>query len=54
MPDVKHVHTLPPSSEFSPSELLAMCNHEGTLPIDVLVAVCEKAGAADAFDELRA
>jgi putative tRNA adenosine deaminase-associated protein len=38
----------------SPSDLLAMCAHEGTLPIDVLVAVCEKAGCADAFDELRA
>jgi putative tRNA adenosine deaminase-associated protein len=38
----------------SADSLLAMCSHEGTLPIDVLVAVCEKAGAADAFDELRA
>lgn len=38
----------------SPSDLLAMCAHEGTLPIDVLVAVCEKAGCADEFDELRA
>jgi putative tRNA adenosine deaminase-associated protein len=34
--------------------LVAMCAHEGTLPIDVLVAVCEKAGAADVFDDLRA
>jgi len=38
----------------SAAELLAMCAHEGTLPIDVLVAVCEKAGCADTFDELRA
>jgi putative tRNA adenosine deaminase-associated protein len=38
----------------SAAELLAMCAHEGTLPIDVLVAVCEKAGCADMFDELRA
>lgn len=38
----------------SPSDLLAMCAHEGTLPIDVLVAVCEKAGCADQFDDLRA
>jgi putative tRNA adenosine deaminase-associated protein len=38
----------------SPSDLLAMCAHEGTLPIDVLVAVCEKAGAGDPFDALRA
>lgn len=35
-------------------ELLAMCAHEGTLPIDVLVAVCERAGCADAFDSVRA
>jgi putative tRNA adenosine deaminase-associated protein len=38
----------------SPADLLAMCAHEGTLPIDVLVAVCEKAGCGDAFDDLRA
>jgi putative tRNA adenosine deaminase-associated protein len=38
----------------SPADLLAMCAHEGTLPMDVLVAVCEKAGCGDAFDDLRA
>jgi putative tRNA adenosine deaminase-associated protein len=38
----------------SPADLLAMCAHEGTLPIDVLVAVCEKAGCGAAFDDLRA
>jgi putative tRNA adenosine deaminase-associated protein len=38
----------------SPTDLLAMCAHEGTLPMDVLVAVCEKAGCGEAFDELRA
>lgn len=38
----------------SPSDLLSMCAHEGTLPIDVLVAVCEKAGCGEAFDDLRA
>jgi putative tRNA adenosine deaminase-associated protein len=37
-----------------PSDLLAMCAHEGTLPMDVLVAICEKAGCGDAFDDLRA
>ena len=37
----------------SAAELLAMCAHEGTLPIDVLVAVCEKAGCGDTFDGLR-
>jgi putative tRNA adenosine deaminase-associated protein len=36
------------------ADLLSMCAHEGTLPIDVLVAVCEKAGCGDAFDNLRA
>ena len=35
-------------------DLLAMCAHEGTLPMDVLVAVCEKAGCGQAFDDLRA
>ncbi|MDQ6850190.1 MAG: tRNA adenosine deaminase-associated protein [Actinomycetota bacterium] len=35
-------------------DLLAMCAHEGTLPIDVLVAICEKAGCGAAFDDLRA
>jgi putative tRNA adenosine deaminase-associated protein len=38
----------------SASDLLAMCAHEGTLPIDVLVAVCEKAGCGEVFDDLRA
>lgn len=35
------------------SELIGMCAHEGTLPIDVLVHVCEKAGCGDIFDDLR-
>ena len=35
-------------------DLLAMCAHQGTLPIDILVAVCEKAGCADAFESVRA
>jgi putative tRNA adenosine deaminase-associated protein len=38
----------------SASDLLAMCAREGTLPIDLLVAVCEKAGCGAVFDELRA
>lgn len=38
----------------SAGDLLSMCAHEGTLPIDVLVAVCEKAGCGDAFDNVRA
>lgn len=35
------------------TDLLAMCEHEGTLPVDVLLAVCEKAGCGEAFEELR-
>jgi putative tRNA adenosine deaminase-associated protein len=35
-------------------DLLTMCAHEGTLPIDVLVAVCEKAGCGEVFDRVRA
>lgn len=38
----------------SATELLSMCAQEGMLPIDVLVAVCEKAGCGEVFDELRA
>jgi len=38
----------------APAELIAMCQHAGTLPVDVLVAVCEKAGCADAFEAVRA
>jgi putative tRNA adenosine deaminase-associated protein len=38
----------------SAADLLAMCAHEGTLPIDVVVAVCEKAGCADSFEAVRA
>lgn len=37
----------------SSGELLELCAHEGTLPIDVILAVCEKAGCADAFEALR-
>lgn len=38
----------------SATDLLSMCAHEGTLPIDVLVAVCEKAGCGQAFEDVRA
>jgi putative tRNA adenosine deaminase-associated protein len=37
----------------SAADLLAMCAHAGTLPVDLLVAVCEKAGCGPAFEELR-
>lgn len=37
----------------SADELLAMCGQPGTLPVDLLVAVCEKAGCGDLFENLR-
>jgi putative tRNA adenosine deaminase-associated protein len=37
----------------SSSDLMAMCAHAGTLPVDLLVAVCEKAGCGPAFEDLR-
>jgi putative tRNA adenosine deaminase-associated protein len=37
----------------SAADLLAMCAHPGTLPMDVLVAICEKAGCGEPFEELR-
>lgn len=37
----------------SAGALLELCAHEGTLPIDLIVAVCEKAGCADALEALR-
>jgi putative tRNA adenosine deaminase-associated protein len=36
-----------------PGELLELCAHEGTLPIDLIVAVCDRAGCVDAFESLR-
>lgn len=38
----------------SPAELLALAAHEGTLPIDIITAVCEKAGCGEQLDDLRA
>jgi putative tRNA adenosine deaminase-associated protein len=37
----------------SATDLIAMCAHAGTLPVDLLVAVCEKAGCGPAFEDLR-
>ena len=37
----------------SATDLLAMCAHPGTLPVDLLVAVCEKAGCGSVFEDLR-
>jgi putative tRNA adenosine deaminase-associated protein len=37
----------------SAADLLAMCAHAGTLPVDLLVAVCEKAGCGEVFEDLR-
>ena len=38
----------------SATDLLGLCAHEGTLPIDVIFAVCEKAGCADEIEAIRA
>jgi putative tRNA adenosine deaminase-associated protein len=35
------------------ADLLAMCAHPGTLPVDLLVGVCEKAGCGEVFEDLR-
>jgi putative tRNA adenosine deaminase-associated protein len=35
-------------------DLLRLCATEGMLPIDLLVAVCDKAGCGTLFDDLRA
>lgn len=34
-------------------DLIAMCEHQGTLPVDLLLAVCEKAGCGEIFEDLR-
>lgn len=34
-------------------ELLALVRHEGTLPSDVITAVCERAGCLEALEALR-
>ncbi len=34
-------------------ELLDLCAREGTLPIDLIVAVCDRAGCVDVFEALR-
>ena len=37
----------------SGADLLAMCEHEGTLPVDLLLAICAPAGCGELFDSLR-
>lgn len=37
----------------SADELLKITAREGTLPIDLIVAVCERAGCADALESVR-
>ncbi|HZB47479.1 MAG TPA: tRNA adenosine deaminase-associated protein [Mycobacteriales bacterium] len=34
-------------------ELIALVQHEGTLPADVITEVCERAGCVDELEELR-
>lgn len=35
------------------SQLVDLCHTEGMLPADIITAICEKAGCADALDDLR-
>jgi putative tRNA adenosine deaminase-associated protein len=37
----------------SADDLLTLCAREGMLPADVIVAVCERAGCAEAFEAVR-
>jgi len=37
----------------SAGELLDLCAREGTLPIDLIMVVCDRAGCADAFEAVR-
>jgi putative tRNA adenosine deaminase-associated protein len=60
-PDVPPTHESTPFGDIdivddlgtSASDLMAMCEHQGTLPVDLLLAVCEKAGGGEMFEELR-
>ena len=38
---------------ISPETLIDLCATEGMLPADIVTAICEKAGCADALDHLR-
>lgn len=38
---------------ISSKKLVDLCATEGMLPADIVTAICEKAGCADALDELR-
>ncbi len=37
----------------SAGDLIDMSTHQGTLPVDLLLALCEKAGAGEVFEDLR-
>ena len=37
----------------SAADLVEMCEHHGTLPVDLVLAVCEKAGCGPVFEDLR-
>ncbi|WP_375497779.1 tRNA adenosine deaminase-associated protein [uncultured Jatrophihabitans sp.] len=37
----------------SAADLIEMCEHQGTLPVDLVLAVCEKAGCGAVFEDLR-
>ena len=38
---------------ISADRLIALCATEGMLPADIVTAICEKAGCAEALDDLR-
>ena len=35
------------------ADLIEMCEQQGTLPVDLVLAVCEKAGCGTVFEDLR-
>ncbi|WP_375481904.1 tRNA adenosine deaminase-associated protein [uncultured Jatrophihabitans sp.] len=37
----------------SAADLIEMCEHQGTLPVDLVLAVCEKAGCGEVFEDLH-
>jgi putative tRNA adenosine deaminase-associated protein len=37
----------------SAADLIEMCEHHGTLPVDLVLAVCEKAGCGQVFEDLH-
>ena len=36
----------------SAADLLELCEHQGTLPVDLVLSVCEQAGCGPVFEDL--